>query len=114
MTLPKGFCECGHKKGFHSYLDNKCTKCQCVKFDESKRNQYCDCGHQQSFHLENSNVCAQCNCFEFKVTPYRTSLDWRGKVKDGLVLAAVLAALGGLFAYMVWSYANCKFIGCPP
>ena len=36
------------------------------------------------------------------------------KVKLGLGLAAVLAALGGLFAYNVWAYTNCKFIGCPP
>jgi len=76
MTLPKGFCECGHLKEFHSDLDNKCTKCQCVKFGWNKKNRLCDCGHQQSNHLEKSSECTQCNCFEFKFTPYETSLDW--------------------------------------
>jgi len=69
MTLPKGFCECGHKKEFHSDLDNKCTQCQCVKFGENKRNRYCDCGHQQSNHLENFNECTQCNCKKLRIRP---------------------------------------------
>jgi len=69
MTLPKGFCECGHTKEFHSDLDNKCTQCQCVKFGENKQNRYCDCGHQQSNHLENFNECTQCNCKKLRIRP---------------------------------------------
>ncbi len=69
MTLPKGFCECGHTKEFHSDLDNKCTQCQCVKFGKNKQNRYCDCGHQQSNHLENFNECTQCNCKKLRIRP---------------------------------------------
>jgi len=69
MTLPKGFCECGHTKEFHSDLDNKCTQCQCVKFGKNKQNRYCDCGHQQSNHLENFNECTQCNCKKLRIHP---------------------------------------------